>query len=414
VGVGPEINSLQRGRRGLRVSFATLEAFRSEYRENLVRGGLFVPTAESLELREEVEVELELTFRDASYRLTGEVVSVVPEGLAQSGVAQGIALQLNTPSDELRKNFEPLVGQVPEPDPGRQVGERRVAARRRARAMGRLSGADANVAVRTRDLSRTGVLVSVEGASSPAVGENVQLVIAHPVTNDTLEVEGCVVRHIEGEGSVPALAVAFTEEVAAQPEVERFVDDLQSFGHARNLASIQGPIAELGLASLLQSFSNGAPRGTLTVCRGSEEGRITFEGGRLLAARLGAATGAKALARLMQWEDGQFEFHAHLDDEEHDDPVLPLEVALLDAARQVDELRRLDPPPVEPCDLLEVVVATLEVDAGEVCKTEAAVFDLATAGFTVRAMMDVIPDEDHLILNAIGALLDRGILARSG
>lgn len=408
-----EFSSLQRGRRGLRVSFATLEEFRAEYRDNLARGGLFVPSAEPVELRDEVEVELELAFRDASYRLTGEVVSVVPEGLAQSGATPGIALQLSTPSDEVRKTFEPLVGQIPEPDPGQQVGERRCAARRRARAMGRLSGADANVAVRTRDLSRTGVLVSVEGASSPAVGEDVQLVISHPITNETLEVEGCVVRHIEGEGSVPALAVAFTEEVAARPEVQRFVDDLQSFGHARDLASIQGPIEEMGLASLLQSFATGAPRGTLTVCRGSEEGRVTFEGGRLLAARLGAATGAKALARLMQWEEGQFEFHAHLDDEERDDPVLPLEVALLEAARQVDELRRLDPLPVEPGDLLEVVVATLEVDAGDVCKIEAAAFDLATAGFTVRAMLDVIPEEDHMILSAIGGLLDRGILARS-
>jgi Tfp pilus assembly protein PilZ len=385
------------------VSFATLEEFRAEYRDNLARGGLFVPSAEPVELRDEVEVELELAFRDASYRLTGEVVSVVPEGLAQSGATPGIALQLNTPSDELRKTFEPLVGQIPEPDPGQQVGERRCAARRRARAMGRLSGADANVAVRTRDLSRTGVLVSVEGASSPAVGEDVQLVIAHPISNETLEVEG----------SVPALAVAFTEEVAARPEVQRFVDDLQSFGHARGLASIQGAIEAMGLASLLQSFSNGAPRGTLTVCRGSEEGRVAFEGGRLLAARLGAATGAKALARLMQWEEGQFEFHAHLDDEERDDPVLPLEIALLEAARQVDELRRLDPFPVEPGDLLEVVVATLEVDAGDVCKIEAAVFDLATAGFTVRAMLDVIPEEDHLILSAIGGLLDRGVLAHS-
>jgi Tfp pilus assembly protein PilZ len=412
--VGTEISSLQQDRRGLRVSFATLEEFRAEYRDNLVRGGLFVPSAEPVELRDEVEVELELAFRGASYRLTGEVVSVVPESLAGSGVTPGVALQLNTPTDELRKTFEPLVGQVPDPDPGHQPGERRVAARRRARAMGRLSGADANVAVRTRDLSRSGVLVSVEGATPPAVGETVQLVLSHPISNETLEVEGCVVRHVEGEGSVPALAVAFTEAVAARPEVQRFVDDLQSFGHARELASIQGPIEEMGLASLLQSFSNGAPHGTLTASRGSEEGRVAFEGGRLLAARLGAATGAKALARLIQWEDGHFEFHAHLDDEERDDPVLPLEAALLDAARQVDELRRLEPLPVEPGDLLEVVVATLEVDSGDVCKTEAAVFDLATAGFTVRAMLDVIPEEDHRILTAIGALLERGVLARTG
>ena len=45
-------------------------------------------------------------------------------------------------------------------------------------------------------------------------------------------------------------------------------------------------------------------------------------------------------------------------------------------------------------------------------KTEQAVLDLAGAGFTLRAMLDVIPDEDHLILRAVLMLLDLGLLAK--
>ena len=404
-----ETRSLQGSRTVLRVVFETLEAFRAEYRDNLVRGGLFVPSGDALELREEVEVELTLAFRDASYRLTGEVVSVVPEGLAHAGGTPGAALQLSTPSDELRRSFEPILGQAPEPDATEQVGERRRAARRSARAMGRLSSDDAEVAVRTRDLSRTGVLATLEGGQEIPLGESVRLVLAHPVSGAEIEVEGEVVRHVAGEGNVPALAVAFTEAEAERPEVRRFVDDLQIVSHVRDLASITGPIQQMGLASLVQSFAAGANQGTLTVARGSEEGRVTFEDGRLLAARVGAATGAKALARLLTWEDGSFEFLANLEDEERDDPVLPLEVALLDATRQVDELRRLDPLPVVHGDSFQPAADALDGD----CKTEAAVFDLAGAGFTVRAMLDVIPEEDHIILRAVCALLDREILRKA-
>jgi hypothetical protein len=34
-------------------------------------------------------------------------------------------------------------------------------------------------------------------------------------------------------------------------------------------------------------------------------------------------------------------------------------------------------------------------------------------GFTVRAMLDVVPEEDHVVLGAITALCDRGVLTAS-
>jgi Tfp pilus assembly protein PilZ len=407
-----EASSLQTGRSSLRVAFATLEEFRQEYKDNLVRGGLFVPTGDELGVREEVEVELDLEFRGASFQLMGEVVSVVPAGLATHGGTPGVALQLSADSEELRHTFEPVVGVIPDPDPGHQVGERRVAPRRPTRVMGKMSGADGATAVRTRDVSRTGVLVSLEGIPQTPVGGEVQLVLTHPITSQELEVSGIVVRHIEGEGGVPALAVAFSEDDAARPEVVRFMDDLQSVGHARELASITGPIEEMGLANLLQGFAQAATAGTLTVTRGNEEGRVVFEGGRLLAARAGAATGVKALARLLAWESGSFDFHAHVEGEERDEP-LPIEIALIDAARQVDEMRRLIPLPVDLADTLSVAKSAAASADPAPDKTESAILDLAVADFTVRAMLDVIPEEDHIVLRAITSLLDRGILVGS-
>jgi len=44
-------------------------------------------------------------------------------------------------------------------------------------------------------------------------------------------------------------------------------------------------------------------------------------------------------------------------------------------------------------------------------KTEEAVLELATAGFTVRRILDVIPEDDLQIHGAITSLLERGLLS---
>jgi Tfp pilus assembly protein PilZ len=402
--------SEQQERRTVQVCFETLEDFRREYHDNLQRGGLFVADPRPFELREEVQVEFDLAFASASFELRAEVVGVLPQGLPHAGGRAGVALQLAAASEDLRRAFEPILGRVPAPDPGHQVGERRAAPRHRARAMGRMSSDDGDVAVRTRDLSRTGVLVSIDGIPPVPVGDRVSLLLEHPTHGESLAVDGVVVRHVEGEGHVPALAVAFSERDAERADVQAFIEDLQSIGHARDLAAITGPLSEMGLATLLQSFSAGTPRGTITLTRGPEEGRVLFEDGQLVAVHLGAATGSKALARLLAWADGRFEFVSHLDAGPRDEPPLPIEVALIDAARQVDEQRRLEPLPFDPGDALEIAE---EVDSATSCKTEAAVLDLVHVGFTVRGMLDVIPEEDHVVLAAIAGLLERGIL-RSG
>jgi len=55
-----------------------------------------------------------------------------------------------------------------------------------------------------------------------------------------------------------------------------------------------------------------------------------------------------------------------------------------------------------------------DVDAYESpTKVEAAVLDLARAGFTVQRMLDVIPEPDPEILRALQALRDAGLVELS-
>ena len=220
-----------------------------------------------------------------------------------------------------------------------------------------------------------------------------------------MDLEGVVVRQVEDDGGVSALGIQFVPSA----ETERFVEGIQSTEHMRRLGGISGAIAELGVVNLLQMFAATAPAGTLTLRSGEHEGVIGFEGGLLRFVRLGGASGLKALTRLLSWSEGSFEFHAHLDAVEPLEAPLPLEAALLEAAVEQDEFGRSD----RRCFRGDATprVADAVADQDDLSKVEAAVLDLARAGFTVRRIVDFIPEPDSEIYRALESLSDRGAIS---
>jgi hypothetical protein len=170
---------------------------------------------------------------------------------------------------------------------------------------------------------------------------------------------------------------------------------------------ISGRIEELGIANLIQMLGQSSPLGTLTATHGNEEATIAFEGGALRYALLGPLRGVKALARVLTWADGTFAFTRAVDAITDERPPIPLQSALLDAARQVDEATR-----AARLDMKQRFEVDREAVArdGDLGKLEEAVVDLAAAGLTVRRMIDVIPDSDGAVQEAIRALLERGVL----
>jgi hypothetical protein len=113
---------------------------------------------------------------------------------------------------------------------------------------------------------------------------------------------------------------------------------------------------------------------------------------------------------MLAWSDAVFEFHAHVDALDQEDAPVPVEAALLEAMRLIDEgaqhTQALDPE------------ARLSVDADQAArqadalgKTQLAVVDLVGAGLTLRRVLDVIPESDGRVLAAIESLRERGILS---
>jgi len=409
--------------RRLRISFDRAEDFRLELERNIAKGGIFVPGASGLELRELLELELSLDFLGERRSLDAEVVHIAP-GL-------GVALQFRRPAADLRQEFSALLyraasddaWQLPddaiplaEPEAPAEVDaeatpppvERRRARRAAARVPALLDGEDARIQGVTRNLSKTGALISADASDLPP-GKSVRLKLRHPDTGDPVEVSAHVTRHVQTEGTVAAVGVDFDSNAEQQPELAELVRAAESAHERRLTTGISGRIEELGMPNLIQMLGRSSPHGTLSARSGAEEGVLAFEGGTLRFVHLGATRGIKALCRILQWTQGSFEFHAHVDTLDVRDEPLGLEAALLEATRRIDESVRAGTTRLDPTLRFGVDRDALAA-AGELAKVEEAVLDLAAAGFTVRRILDVIPEDDAQVSEALLALIERGVL----
>lgn len=405
----------------LDVSFRVKDEFVHEYWSNIAKGGVFVSTDEPFEVRDRVTVSIKLHFIRKGLTLPGEVVHVVPRELAATGAIPGVAVQFETSPIELRKVFEPVLAKLgsSEPQPRstpprspQSEAERRAAPRTRARVRARVHCPGCEVIEgRTRDLSITGVLVSIGRADPIAVGEPVKVTITNPETASEREILGKVARHVKGEGDVVrAIGVQFYVRDSERKQVEQFLRELRVAEHSRHLGGIQGEISELGLSSLVQTFALAAREGTLDVMRGAEEGYLAFENGCLRAASLGGTQGVKALARMLTWSSGRFEFHARIDPALPPGDPIPIDGALLEAMRLQDESAAIDRSSFPP-DAVIVVDRQARAGAGDLSKVEEAVLDLALARMNVQRILDVIPDTDDEIYLALWKLADQGIVS---
>jgi Tfp pilus assembly protein PilZ len=395
--------------RTLTISYADAEAFREEYGSSLVHGGVFVSTDEDFELRERVRVRLGLHFCGDSADLLSEVVHVVTPEMIALGAEPGVGVQFQGLMHDVRAQLEPLartcgLHQFKPTDPGRRAALRvkcHVPAHLECEGEDPIEG-------HTRDISVTGALIAVPGGGPP-VGSYTSLVIENPAAGERLAVNGIVVRQVQRNGVVSALGIHFDPRGDQRAEVEDFIEVIQSAEHSRRLGGISGSIAELGPQNLLEMFGKMAPAGTLTLRSGLTEGVIGFENRLLRYARIGPASGIKALVRMLSWEDGDFEFHARLDAVDFHEAPLPMEAAMMEAVRQIDELGRID----RRAFALDarVHLGDPQTLAGlNPGKLEQAVLDLARAGFSVQRILDVIPEPDTEIYRALEALFAEGVI----
>jgi len=298
--------------RKLRVAYQSEDAFRREFAQNISKGGIFVPSRHQIEMRERIELELSLTFADRSVILPGEVVHCIPPEMAQSGAQPGVAIQFLMSVDELRAKLDGFSAPAPSPVDEQQLGTgRRVAPRSRAHVPADLEIDGEWVEGHTRNVSTSGVLIALPG-DPPPLGRRLKVRIRLPAARDQMKVPGQVARHLDASG-VSCVGIQFQVPEAREPDVAAFMERVRAVEHARRLGGINGPIADLGIRSVLVMFGTTAPEGMLTLSRGEEEGYILIERG-MLRAEVGLLHGREALEELLSWHEGSFAFEGQADD----------------------------------------------------------------------------------------------------
>ncbi len=402
----------------LRVSYRDPEVFSREYASNLSKGGIFVATAEILEINTPVRVQVVLDYCDFECMLEGEVVGCVGPDLEAVGGVAGVAVALLSSVSEIHEIFGAHLLVPRANEAGEQGDERRrtprstahIEAQIRSRMGDLFRGA-------TRNISRGGVLVNVRG-SALALGEDVHVTLfgesggqEGDQTCVQRTIPAVVARHVCDEhGEICAVGLHFLPEPDEADVVAAFIDGIKAKEHVRRLGAISGSLEAMGLAELIQGFGLTSPEGAFTLTCGADEGRIRFRGRMIIEAKLGPVSGLKAMTRMMSWREGEFEFEPSAGTRPGDAEVIPIEVALMESVRLIDELDHGAAPAIDPRARFSVDVNVAACIEGALCKVDRAILDLATVSMPLHRILDTIPEPDPQILKHVASLLDQGAL----
>ncbi|HJW75261.1 MAG TPA: DUF4388 domain-containing protein [Thermoleophilia bacterium] len=106
--------------------------------------------------------------------------------------------------------------------------------------------------------------------------------------------------------------------------------------------SLKGTLSELALSDLVEVISLGGKTGRLEIAdlQGEQAGALSFKGGRLINAGVGALRGERAFYAALALRDGSFFFDTEADPGEESFD-LPTGSLLMEGMRRVDEAFRL-------------------------------------------------------------------------
>jgi hypothetical protein len=180
-------------------------------------------------------------------------------------------------------------------------------------------------------------------------------------------------------------------------------------GHA-----LEGQIAQISLADLLQLFHLNRRTGVLDLARrdaaGREErGRLFVRDGNVVQASLGAVEAEKALYRLLTWRTGTFAFS----DTRVTVPARiqsPTRALLMEGMRQLDEWDRLIStlPPLDAHVSLKVKSSELPHIVHPLTQEVLLLVEIYPR---VQDVMDHCSHPDYQVLRTLQTLVERGIVA---
>lgn len=147
------------------------------------------------------------------------------------------------------------------------------------------------------------------------------------------------------------IKVVATEGPTSLREARAHLEDVAAGKRTSQVRTMTGSISEVPLPDLLQLFAASKKSGVLVVRTEADVGKIYLDKGAVRFATINDnfdVSPVKSFYRVLTWEQGTFDMEAP-EDREFSDPIsMSTEALLMEAMRQLDEVRRLGPdmPPM--------------------------------------------------------------------
>ncbi len=173
-------------------------------------------------------------------------------------------------------------------------------------------------------------------------------------------------------------------------------------------SAIQGRLDEVPLIDLLQLVATARKTGLLVVRSGAEKAELVLERGAVVACTLEAHPDLppeKAVFRPFGWAAGQFELQPREPGAARPPLMATTDALLLEAARQLDEMRRLR------ATLPTRFTVTDEVPEIALEPEDRALYALAERLGDLDAVLDATPLPDVVAAERLATLHARGVLA---
>lgn len=204
--------------------------------------------------------------------------------------------------------------------------------------------------------------------------------------------------------------VEVTELASASGDSEQAKSMMQELGARQSSSTMSGELTEVPLPDLLQLLATNKKGGALTIS-GPESGAIYIKQGQVLYASINGEPelkAFKAFCRMAAWERGAFTLDPV--DESAQFPETfqeSTESLLIEALRQVDEMRRIAPSLPKP-DVKLRMKAPLAARLSALTDSELDTLQLALNGATVKQVIDKTPASDHEAMVNLHKLVKEG------
>lgn len=197
---------------------------------------------------------------------------------------------------------------------------------------------------------------------------------------------------------------------ADQRDAKSVKELMQQLGNrASESSTMSGDLQEVPLPDLLQLFATNRKSGALTI-KGANNGQIFIKGGQLQAATIAdlSLPAMKAIARMMTWTTGNFILDVLDENLKFDQPFTEnTESVLIEALRQVDEIRRIQKE-LPPGDTKLNVCIPMVPRLSELSKSELDTMQAIMNFDTYQMVLDKDPRPDHSVVMDVHKLLREG------